>query len=236
MSLVLLLLHHKRTIPESTWKRTKTHLVKWSRPTCSVHTWVHFKLTKKVKKGWKYAVWVCWFKRNDDMKDSAFYLISECGDVGLCCFVINCTGFIWLFTRIEIKARETPVWQINQRYKSKAIMHSPSCSAWILKNSLEEDGEGGVWEADEKQQLQEKCCCGGRAQHLALSHWFQLSNKLDHFSHRPAAAPLAFYLFSHLAELPALRVQSGKTPTWHICSHKAHMQLIVTAVWDLQND
>ena len=35
-------------------------------------------------------------------------------------------------------------------------------------------------------------CCSSRAQRLSLSHWFQLNNKLDHFSYCPTVAPLAF--------------------------------------------
>lgn len=42
------------------------------------------------------------------------------------------------------------------------------------------------------QQLWEKRRPGSRVQCLGLSHWFQLSCKLDHLSQRPNVAPVAF--------------------------------------------
>lgn len=155
-------------------------------------------------------------KWNDDLKDkltghfvtpwkwcerhswNGCWFLLFCDKCVLVRWLKSSPGFIWHWTRIEIKARETPIW--HQRYK--AVMHS-----------LPDEQPGGSWRERRMGSRWETAavgCCGG-AQHLALSHWFQLSNKLDHFSHRPAVAPLAFNLFSHLAELPVLCVKSGRT-------------------------
>lgn len=60
----------------------------------------------------------------------------------------------------------------SEKVPGKAVEHRASSPACVLQEEAEAGREGGrrMEGADERQQLWEKCCCGGRARHLGLSH------------------------------------------------------------------
>ena len=148
-------------------------------------------------------------------------------------------GSVWRVAKqTRSKQEEGTELKSDKSEREKKRKPEPSSTAHPVQhescvNELEEDGERSAWwerercmeGADERQQLWEKCCCGGRAQHLGLSHWFQLNNKLDHFSRRPAAAPLAFLFIRPFSRAAcATCVKSGE---------KKHLNTLTHSVWKI---
>lgn len=140
-----------------------------------------------------------------------------------------------------IKARESNWAKIKHIRRRK----SPKQSHWAqpIPFSMDPaeradiDGERSEWKererciegADERQQLWDNRWYSGTAQHLSLSHWFPLSNKLDHFSHCPTVAPLAFLFIP-----PFSRTACATCPVWKEKKKNTHTHT-VWLIWHVWN-